>query len=189
MPEAEYYVSPIDVSKVLSSEDDKFFRLVMQHAYKSKNEQNKNWSLKSDIVYGNIDFPLMARLGFMIQSDMSDVYDSMLVHMFLPNTFVEYNSERFHKDSFTFVLGESTNAMLDRNKDNRKAKIDAQPRLLRFKKSKEVIALGWKLEGKLVYTNRNAVIIFPMEEAHFITKDEILKFAPNAAIWFDLIFQ
>ena len=36
----------------------------MQHAYKSKNEQNKNWSLKSDIVYGNIDFPLMARPWF-----------------------------------------------------------------------------------------------------------------------------
>ena len=170
-PEAEYYISPSDITKVLTDEDDKFLRLVMQHAYKSKNEQNKNWNLKSDIIYGNIDFPLMAALGFIIQSDMSDVYDSLLVHMQLPKTFVEYNSERFHKDSFTFVLGESTNAMLDRNKDNRKAKIEAQPRLLRFKKSKEVIALGWKLEGKLVYTNRNAVIIFPMEEAHFITKE------------------
>lgn len=188
-PEAEYYVSPSDITAILTSEDAKFFQVVMQNAYKSRNGHNSNWRLKSNIVYGNIDFPLMAKLGFSIQSDMNDIYDSLLVNMLLPKTFVEYKSDAFHRDSFVYVLGESTNEMLDRNKDNRKAKIEPQPRLLRFKKSKEVIALGWKLEGKLTYTNRNMVILFPMEEGHFITQKEILKFAPNATLWFDLIFK
>jgi len=188
-PRAAYYIDPSSLSKILDKSDFKFLQVAMQNCFKSESENNKNGYRLSKTFYGDLDFKYMLSLGFAISADMHQVFDSMQSNQLFPKTFIKYRSSTFHKDSFYYIFGEQTRSMLEREKDFQKINIKHKISALRFKDNKRIIGLGWQLEGELKYPKKNSIILFPMEETHFITQKEILKFVPEAEFWFDLVFE